>query len=152
MLGVGVLLDLEVPLNGPIGIGEEGPLGADGGAELLDGVVVVGGDGDDLGVADGHLRIVRRQLEVLLVLLRAVVAPGQGEDQGVVALELTELALRVGVIGQGVVGEGATGPDVGSHGYRLSAGSERALSTPEKGPIPPVERAPSPWPDYPPLP
>src|SRR6476661_11092926 len=32
---VGVLLDIEVLLDGALGVGEEGPLGADGGPELL---------------------------------------------------------------------------------------------------------------------
>ena len=83
MLGVGVLLDVEVLLNRPAGIGEEGPLGADRSPELLRGVVVVGRDRDDLGVGDGDLRIVRSELQVLLVLLRTVVAPRQREDQRV---------------------------------------------------------------------
>ncbi len=48
VLGVGVLLVVEVLLDGPTGIGQEGPLGADRGAELLQGVMVVGGDSGDL--------------------------------------------------------------------------------------------------------
>jgi hypothetical protein len=55
-------------------IGQEGPLRADRRAELLQGVVVVGGDGGDLGVGHRDLRVVGRQFEVLLVLFRAVVA------------------------------------------------------------------------------
>src|SRR5215468_5254396 len=86
------------------------------GAELLQRVVVVGGDGGDLGVGHGDLRVVGGQLEVLLVLFRAVVAAGEDEDQGVVALELAELAGGAGVVGQRVVGEGAAGDDVGTHG------------------------------------
>ena len=41
MLGVGVLLDVEVFLDGPARVGEEGPLGFDRGPELLEGVMVV---------------------------------------------------------------------------------------------------------------
>src|SRR5256885_8343381 len=41
---------------------------------LLQGVMVVGGDGGDLGVGHRHLRVVSRQLQVLLVLLGTVVA------------------------------------------------------------------------------
>ena len=100
VLGVGVFLDVEVALDGAAGVGEERPLGADRGPELLQGVMVVGGDGDDLRVADGDLRIVRCELQVLLVLLRAVVAPRQGEDQRVVALELAQRAHGAGVIRQ----------------------------------------------------
>ena len=98
MLWVGVFLNDEVVLNRPTGVREEGPLGADRGAELLCGVMVVGRDRDDLGVGDRDLRIVRRQLQVLLMLLRTVIAPRQCEDEGVVTLELAKRADRVGVI------------------------------------------------------
>ena len=95
VLGVGVLLDVEVLLDRPSGVGEEGPLGADRRAELLQRVVLVGRDRDDLRVGHGDLRLERRQLEVLLVLLRAVVAAREREDQRIVALELAELARDV---------------------------------------------------------
>ena len=52
--------------------------------------MVVGRDRDDLGVGDSDLRLERRQLEVLLMLFRAVVAAREREDQGVVALEFAE--------------------------------------------------------------
>jgi hypothetical protein len=42
VLGVGVLLDVEVLLDDPPGVLEEGPLGADRVAELLARVVLVG--------------------------------------------------------------------------------------------------------------
>ena len=91
-------------------------MGADGRAELLQRVVLVGGDGGHLGVGHRDLRLERRQLEVLLVLLRAVVAAGEREDQRIAALEFTQRADGVGVVGQRVVGEGAAGDDVGTHG------------------------------------
>ena len=83
-------------------------------------MVVVGGDRGDLGVGDGDLRIVRSELQVLLVFLRAVVAPRQCEDQRVVALDLTELAYRVGVVRQRVIGEDPTGFDIRTHGMTAS--------------------------------
>ena len=43
MLRVGVLRDVEVPLNRSFGVGEEGPLGAHRRAELLQSAVVMGG-------------------------------------------------------------------------------------------------------------
>ena len=55
-------------------------------------VMVVGRDRGDLGVGDGDLRVERRELEVLLVLLGAVVAAGERQDQRVVALDLAEPA------------------------------------------------------------
>jgi hypothetical protein len=64
-------------LDGPAGIGQERPLRADRRVELLQGVMIVGGDrGDrgDLGVGHRDLRVVSRQLEMLLVLFGAVVA------------------------------------------------------------------------------
>src|SRR5829696_5208859 len=91
VVGVGVLLDVKVLLDRPPGVGEEGPLGADRRAELLQLVVLVGGDRDDLGVRHRDLRLECRQLQVLLVLLRAVVAAGEREDQRVPALQLAEL-------------------------------------------------------------
>jgi hypothetical protein len=57
----------------------------------LEGVVLVGRDGGDLGVGDRDLRVERGQLEMLLVLLRAVVAARKSEDQRVVALDLVSL-------------------------------------------------------------
>ena len=116
MVGVGVLLDVEVLLDRSPGVGEERPLGADRRAELLQLVVLVGRDRDDLRVGHGDLRLERRQLEVLLVLLRAVVAAREREDHRIGALQLAELARGVGVIGQLVVGERAAGCDVGAHG------------------------------------
>ena len=52
---------------------------------------------------------------MLLVLLRAVVAAREREDQGVVALQLAELARHFRVIGQLVVGNDAAGNDVRAH-------------------------------------
>jgi hypothetical protein len=74
VFGIGVLLNVEVLLDCPFGIGQEGPLRADRNAKLLERVVVVGGDCHDLGVADCNLRIERGEIQVLLVLLRAIVA------------------------------------------------------------------------------
>ena len=45
----------------------------------------------DRSIGNGDLRIERGELEVLLVLLRAVVAAREREDQGIVALQLAEL-------------------------------------------------------------
>ena len=68
-------------------------------AELLQRVVLVGGDRDDLGVGDRDLRLERGQVEVLLVLLRAVVPARECEDHRVAALQLAEGADGVGVVG-----------------------------------------------------
>jgi hypothetical protein len=57
--------------------------------------VVVGRDRGDLRVGHRDLRVERGELQVLLVLLRAVVAAREREDQRVVALQLAELARGV---------------------------------------------------------
>jgi hypothetical protein len=79
-------------------------------------LVLVRRDRDHLGVGHGDLRLERRQLEVLLVLLRAVVAAREREDQRVAALEFAEPADGAGVVGERVIGEDAAGNDVGTHG------------------------------------
>src|SRR5215831_9751295 len=60
-------------------------------------VVLVGGDRGDLGVGHRDLRVVGRQFRVLLVLLRAVVPAGEGEDQRVGTLQIAERAGRAGM-------------------------------------------------------
>ena len=86
VLGVGVLLDVKVLLHRSFRIGQEWPLGADGRAELLECVMVVGGDCSDLSVADGEFRIERSQFQMLLVLLRTVMTARERENQRVIAL------------------------------------------------------------------
>src|SRR3954452_21646618 len=143
VLGVGVLLDVEVLLDDALGVREEWPLGADRGAELLQRVMLVGADRDDLGVGDGDLRIVGGELVVLLVLLGAVVAAREREDQGIVALQLAEPARDVLVIGQLVIGERGAGDDVGAHDGCLSwcdaqAQPERSCWPPSMSYVAPV--------------
>jgi hypothetical protein len=78
-------------------------------------MVVVGGDRGDLGVRHGDFGVERGQLQMLLVLLRAVVAARERQDQRVVALQLAEPAGRARVIRQLVVGEGGPGHHVSAH-------------------------------------
>ena len=59
---------------------------------------------------------------MLLVLLRAVVAAREREDQGIVALQLAELSRSAGVIGQFVVRERPAGCDVGAHATSIGLG------------------------------
>ena len=83
-------------------------------------MVLVGGDRGELGVGDGDLRVGGREFQVLHVLLGAVVAAREREDQGFVALQLAELAGGFGVVGELVVGKGGAGDDVGAHSGRTS--------------------------------
>src|SRR5271170_2811955 len=77
--------------------------------------MIVGGDRGHLGISHRNLRVVGRQLQVLLVLSRAVVAMCQGEDQRVAALKLAERAHRAGVVRKSVIREDAARCDVRSH-------------------------------------
>src|ERR1700722_3249567 len=109
---VGVLLDVQVLLDVPAGVGQERPLGADRAPELVGLQDVVGRDRDDLGVRDGDLRVVGGQLQVLLVVFGAEVAAGQEQDHRVDALQLAQLAPRLGVVGELVVREHPARHDV----------------------------------------
>ena len=82
MFRVGILRNVEILLNCSFGVGEEGPLGAHRCAELLESVVVIGGDRDNLGVCHRDLRIKRGKIQMLLVFFRAVVAARKRQDQG----------------------------------------------------------------------
>src|ERR1700722_2037590 len=77
--------------------------------------MVVGGDRDDLGVGHRDLRVVGRQLQVLLMLFGAVVAARQGEDQRIAALQFAERTHRAGVVRESVIGKNAARPDVRTH-------------------------------------
>jgi hypothetical protein len=69
----------------------------------------VGRDRGDLRVRHGDLGVVGGEIQVLLMLLGAVVPAREREDQGVIALDLAELARDVLVVGQLVVGKRAAG-------------------------------------------
>src|SRR5690348_3361643 len=54
---------------------------------------------------------------MLLVLLRAVVAASEREDERVFPLQLAQPAQRARVIGQLVIGENSSGNDVRTHSW-----------------------------------
>src|SRR5271170_3925141 len=114
---VGVFGDVEVLLNDSVGVGEEGPLGAHRCAELLQRVVVIGGDGGNLGVCHSNLRIERGKLQMLLVFFRAVVAARERQYQRIIALEFAEPARCAGMIGQLIVGKNFSGYEVMAHDW-----------------------------------
>jgi hypothetical protein len=58
---------------------------------------------------------------MLLVLLRAVKAASERQDQRIVPLQLAEPAGRFLVVGQLVVGEDPAGDDVGADGWTPAA-------------------------------
>src|SRR6202008_4120812 len=86
-------------------------------------VMVVGGDGRDLGVRHSDFRVERGELQMLLVFLRAIVSARKREDQRVIALQFAEPALCICVVGQLVVRENPSGHDVRAHGWTPSIGS-----------------------------
>src|SRR5215467_323751 len=115
VVGIGVLLDVEVLLNLPFRVGEEGPLSTHGSAELLQSVVVVRGNRCYLGVRNRNFRVEGGERQMLLVLLWTIMAAGESEDQRVITLQFTEAAQGVRVIGQLVVGKDPAGHDIRSH-------------------------------------
>ena len=117
VLGVGILCDVEVLLDRSVGVGEEGPLGAQRRAELLESMVVIGGDRGNLGVCHCDLRIKRGKVQMLLVFFRAVVAARERQDQGIIALEFAESARCARVIGQLIVRKNPSGYEVRAHDW-----------------------------------
>jgi hypothetical protein len=75
-------------------------------------VVIVSGDRRDLRVGHGDFRVEPGELQMLLVLLWAVMAASQRQNQRIVTLQFTELASSVRVIGQLVIWEYPTGDNV----------------------------------------
>jgi hypothetical protein len=99
MFWVGILRDVEVLLDRPVGVGEEGPLGAYRRPKLLECVVVIRGNRDDLGIRHSDLRIKLGKFPVLLVFFRAVMAARKRQDQGISALEFANATGYARVIG-----------------------------------------------------
>jgi hypothetical protein len=125
---VGVLLDVQIVLHRPVRVGQEGPPGADRRAKLQQRAVVVGGDRDDLRVRHRELLLERGQIEVLLMLLRAVMAAHEGKDHRITALQFAQRDLGAGVIGQHVIGEDTAGDYVGAHREITSSVRSSGLS------------------------
>jgi len=69
VLWVSILLDVQILLNLRSRVGKESPSCTDRCAKFLERVVVVGGDGDDLCVCHGDLRVESSELQMLLVFL-----------------------------------------------------------------------------------
>ena len=115
MFGVGVLRDIEILLNYSAGVGEERPLRADRCSELLDCVVVIGGDGHYLGVSDSDLGIKGSKIQMLLVLFRAVMAARERQYERVIALEFAEPARCARVIGLLIIRKNGSGYQFRGH-------------------------------------
>src|SRR5262249_53071014 len=108
--------DVKVLLNRSLRVGKESPLGTDRRTEFLKRVVVVSGDRDDPRVSDSDLGIKCCELQMLLMLLRAVVTPRECENQRILALHLAEPPQSARIIGQFVVGKNTSGHDIRAHG------------------------------------
>ena len=88
---------------------------AGGRAKLVGLEQVVRGDRDEMAVAHFHLVKELDEALVLAAILRAEPPATQDDDERVVLLELRELPVRSGLIGQLVVGERRACHDVFSH-------------------------------------
>jgi hypothetical protein len=113
--GIRVFDDVEVFLDVPSRIGEEGPVGADSGAKLVRLIDVVGADRDELAIANLDLTVELNQPLRLTAVLGSITAAAQDENHRVVALQLGELPAFCGVVGQLVIWEDGSGNDVCAH-------------------------------------
>ena len=113
--GIGVFDDVEVFLNDPSRIGEEGPVGADSGAKLVRLIDVVGADGDQLAIANLDLTVELNQPLRLAAVLGSITAAAQHQNHRIVALQLGELPAFCGVVGQLVIRKDGSGNDVSAH-------------------------------------
>jgi len=113
--GIGVFDDVEVFLNDPSRIGEEGPVGADPAAIFVRASDVVGADRDEPAVADLELTMELNQPLRLPAVLGSITAAAQDENHRVVALQLGELPAFRRVVGQLVIREDGSGNDVSAH-------------------------------------
>src|SRR5205823_951001 len=89
-----------------------------------------GRDRQDLRIGNGDLGVGGRELEVLLVVLRAVMATREHENQRVVALQLAQATTGLGVVRQLIVGEGPAWRDISAHRvllFRYLVGSSVAV-------------------------
>ena len=112
----------------PLRIGQERPVRADAGAELVALEQLVRADGDQLAVADLHLAVQLQQPLVLPAILGTEAAARQHDDHRVAPLDLGQLPDPAGVVRQRVVGEQASGENVRAHGAapsNLEHGHER---------------------------
>ena len=80
VLRVRVLFDVEIFLHCAARVREERPLRAEGRTKLLQSVVIVRRDRSNLRIPNSDLRIEGCKIQMLLVLLRTVVATRQRED------------------------------------------------------------------------
>jgi hypothetical protein len=80
-------------------------------------LVVIGGDRCNLRVCHGDLWVKRGKLQMLLVFFRAVMAARERQDEGVITLEVAELARCACVIGQLIVRKNGAAYDVRTHDW-----------------------------------
>ena len=112
---VGVFGDVEIFLDGAAGVGEERPVGADSGAIFIRLGDVVGADGDEAAVGDFEFAMELDEEFRLAAVFGTETSAGEDENHGMGALEVGELAVFGGVVGEFVVWECGAGNDVGSH-------------------------------------
>jgi hypothetical protein len=112
---VGVLGDVEIFLDDPLHVGEEGPVGIDSAAKFTRLGDVVGGDRDQPAVGNLKFTMELNEPLGLAPILGSVTAAAQDEHHRIRSLELGELPARRGVVGKLIVGEHSPRDDVRSH-------------------------------------
>src|SRR5471030_2605692 len=103
---VGVFGDVEVLLHGTPWVRQEGPVGAHSAAEFIRLGDVVGTDCDQPAIADLELTMQLNKPFMLAALLGTETSAAQDQNKRLLFLQLRELPVFAGVVGQFVVGEG----------------------------------------------
>jgi hypothetical protein len=112
---IGVFGDVEVLLDFPPRVGEERPVRADSCAVFIRLGDIVGADRDQPAIGNLEFTMELNQPFRLPAVLGSVTPAAEDEHQGVLSLQVGELPVFRGVVGQLIVGEDSPGNDVRSH-------------------------------------
>jgi hypothetical protein len=110
-----VFANIEVFLNDPPGVGQEGPVGANSTSKFIGLNDVVGSDRDQSAICNLELAVELNETLMLPPLLWAETAATEYENHWVLPLEFRELPAFCGVVGKLIVGEDCAWNNVISH-------------------------------------
>ena len=112
---IGVFGNVEVFLDFTRRVGEERPVGADSCAILIRLRDIVGADRDQPAIGNLEFTMELNQPFRLSAVLGSVTPAAEDEDHGVSSLQVRELPVFRGVVGQLIIGEDSPWNDVRAH-------------------------------------
>ncbi len=113
--GIRVFGDVEIFLDHARRVREKRPVRADVGAKLIGLGDIVGADCDQPAIANLELAMEFHEQFRLAAIFRAESTAAENQNHGMLCLQLGELAMLAGVIGELVVGENGPRNNVSSH-------------------------------------